>query len=278
MIELGIRQDLSVIKQTDFGIYLGELGKSEKVLLPKKQVPENVQIGDKINVFVYRDSEDRLIATINNPKLCLNQITNLVVREVTNIGAFLDWGLEKDLFLPFKEQTKEVHPGEQYAVALYIDKSNRLCATMKIYDYLREDSPFQKNDIITGIVYELHEVYGAFIAVENKYHGIIPYNEIFEPLQIGDKIEARVTNVREDGKLNLSIRKQAYLQLDEDAERVLQVINKYHGILPFTDKTVNPERVKKEFKLSKNAFKRAIGKLLKEKRIKITDKTIEKVD
>lgn len=276
MIEIGMKQTLTVINMVDFGIYLGETGREEKVLLPKKQVPEGVKPGDELTVFIYRDSEDRLIATTREPRMQLGEIALLGAKEVNDIGAFFDWGLEKDLLVPYKEQLFPPVVGRNYLVALYVDKSSRLCGTMKIYDFLRADAPYRKDDIVHGTIYEVHEEIGVFVAVDNRYHGVIPNKEVFGTFQPGDPVEARVTEVREDGKLNLSVRKKAYQQMDEDCERVWKVLEKYHGVLPFTDKSVDPERVKKEFHLSKAAFKRAVGRLLKENKIKITDRTIER--
>lgn len=276
MIEIGVKQKLTVINETDFGIYLGEPGAKEKVLLPIKQVPENTKPGDELTVFIYRDSEDRLIATVREPRMQLGETALLKAVEVNEIGAFFDWGLEKDLFVPYKEQLFEPEQGKEYLVALYVDKSSRLCGTMRVYDFLKDDSPYKKDDTVHGTVYQLHEEIGVFVAVDNQYHGVIPKKEVFTTLQPGDTVEARVTGVREDGKLNLSIRKKAYLQMDEDCGKILKVMDKYKGVLPFTDKSADPERIKKEFSLSKNAFKRAVGRLLKENRIKITDKTIER--
>ncbi len=274
MIELGVKQVLEIINQTEFGVYLGTQGKEEKVLLPGKQVPAGAKVGDKLEVFVYRDSSDRIISTVNEPALIIGETALLKVKSVSDIGAFLDWGLEKDLFLPFKEQSTPVEVGESYVVALYIDKSSRLCATMKVYDFLRDDAPYVKDDMVTGTVYELNDELGAFVAVDNLYQGLIPKKELFEEFVIGSVIEARVTSVREDGKLNLSIRQKAHIQMDVDSEMVLEKIKNYGGTLPFNDKA-DPERIKKEFKLSKNAFKRAVGRLLKDGRIRITENTIE---
>ena len=192
---------------------------------------------------------------------------------MTKIGAFLDWGLEKDLLLPFREQTRRVRSGEEVLVALYEDKSSRLCATMNVYEYLDTASPYQKEDMVTGTIYETSREFGAFVAVDNRYSGLIPRREFFGNAQIGDRIEARVTSVKEDGRLNLSIRKKAYLQIDQDAAYVLQVLNEYDGVLPFNDK-VSPEIIERELHLSKNAFKRAVGRLLKEGKIEITEKRI----
>ncbi len=277
MIEIGKKQILTVINTTDFGIYLGEINKQEKVLLPIKQVPEGTKVGDMISVFVYRDSEDRLIATTREPMITLGEIAVLTVKEVAKIGAFLDWGLEKDLFLPFKEQTEKVLQGRSYPIALYVDKSKRLCGTMKISEFLLDHSPYQVNDQVEGIIYKIHKEIGAFVVVDKKYHALIPEKEFYGGFQVGDKIEARVSSIREDGRLNLSVRKKAYLQMEEDSDIILKKLKQYKGVFPFTDKTVDAQRLREEFHLSKNAFKRAIGRLLKENKIKITDTTIEQL-
>ncbi len=274
MLLLGRKQSLKVIKRVDFGVYLAEKeGAEERVLLPGKQVPEGTKPGDCLEVFLYKDSSDRMIATTHTPKLELGEIAVLKVSDVTKIGAFLDWGLEKDLLLPFREQTRRVRSGEEVLVALYEDKSSRLCATMNVYEYLDTASPYQKEDMVTGTIYETSREFGAFVAVDNRYSGLIPRREFFGNAQIGDRIEARVTSVKEDGRLNLSIRKKAYLQMDQDAAYVLQVLNEYDGVLPFNDK-VSPEIIERELHLSKNAFKRAVGRLLKEGKIEITEKRI----
>lgn len=279
MIEVGTKQTLRVLNRTDFGIYLGEEGaeKGEKVLLPIKQVPSEIQDGEELTVFIYRDSKDRMIATTREPLLVLGEMAMMTVKEVTPIGAFLDWGLEKDLLLPYKEQKHKVAPGEQYPICLYMDKSGRLCGTMKVYDCLRSDAPYEKDAEVTGIVYELHDKIGAFVAVDKKYHAVIPKKELFEELSLGQVVTARVTEVRSDGKLNLSLRKRSYQQMDEDIAVVLKMLEQYNGVLPFTDKSVDAQRIKKEFHLSKNAFKRAVGRLLKEGKIKISDTEIKQI-
>lgn len=277
MIELGKRQLLEVVREKEFGVYLGEKsGDEAAVLLPKKQVPEGTQIGDKLEVFIYKDSEDRLIATTRMPKLEVGEVGKLQVKEVGRIGAFLDLGLEKDLLLPYKEQTHKVRQGETCLVALYVDKSKRLAATMRVYDYMSSESPYEKDQKVTGTVYEINENLGAFVAVDDRYYGLIPKREVFGDIREGDVIEARVTKVREDGKLDLSPREKAYIQMDADAKLVMKVIEEFDGVLPFNDKA-SPETIKREFHLSKNAFKRAVGHLLKEGKVKITEKTIEKI-
>lgn len=277
-MELGKIQTLTVVKQVDFGIYLAEAGETEeRVLLPKKQVPSGVQTGDEVEVFLYRDSQDRLIATTAEPKLVLGGgAARLKVKEVTKIGAFLDWGLEKDLLLPFRQQTRKVQAGEECLAALYVDKSGRLCATMNVYDYLRKDSPYGKEDRVTGTIYQISENFGAFVAVDDCYSGLIPSREFFGQVSVGDQVEARVTAVKPDGKLDLSIREKGYLQMETDARQVIRALEEFDGVLPFTDKA-SPEVIKRELSMSKNAFKRAVGHLLKEGRIEITGKSIRKL-
>lgn len=277
MIELGKRQLLEVVRKKEFGVYLGEKADDESaVLLPKKQVPEGTEIGDKIEVFIYKDSEDRLIATTGEALVQVGEVALLKVKEVGKIGAFLDMGLEKDLLLPFKEQNHKVRAGEECLVALYVDKSRRLAATMKVYSYMSNQSPYKKDDKVTGTVYEINENLGAFVAVDNRYYGLIPARELFGDIHEGDTVEARVVKVREDGKLDLSSREKSYLQMDADSQMVMKMIDQCGGVLPFNDK-VSPELIKDKFHLSKNAFKRAVGRLLKEGKIKITEKTIERV-
>lgn len=275
MIQLGERQKLVVVKTVDFGVYVAPAAgeAEEKVLLPKKQVPEGTKIGDELEVFIYRDSNDRLIATTNEAKLSLGEVALLKVSQVAAIGAFLDWGLEKDLFLPFREQTKQLKEGDECLVALYIDKSDRSCATMKVYTYLSTESGYKKDDRIEGHVYEISKNFGAFVAVDDKYSGLIPMKEIYGNIQVGDLISARVTGVKEDGKLDLSIREKSYLQIGKDVIRILDILEKYDGVLPFNDKA-SPETIRREMQMSKNEFKRAVGHLLKEGKITITEKNI----
>ena len=256
---------------------MGEPGdEKHAVLLPKKQVPAGTKTGDKLEVFVYKDSEDRLIATSEKPRLQVGETAVLTVKDVVKIGAFLDMGLEKDLLLPFKEQNHRVRPGEECLVALYIDKSGRLAATMNVYTYMSAESPYKKDDWVTGIIYEINENLGAFVAVDNKYYGLIPKKELYGNYHPGDSVDARVIKVRDDGKLDLTPRQKAYMQMDEDAELVLKVIDEFDGVLPFNDKA-RPETIQREFQMSKNAFKRAVGRLLKENKIRITEKTIERI-
>ncbi len=274
MFEIGRKQELKAVKTVDFGVYFSEEGiETERVLLPKKEIPEDLKIGDKLNLFLYKDSSDRLIATMREPKICVGEIALLKVNGVTKIGAFLDWGLEKDLFLPFKEQTTKLSVGDEVLVRAYVDKSGRLCASMKIYRYLRTDSDYLKDDRVNARIYEISENYGAFAAVDDKFSALIPKREILSDIRVLDVVEARVTGVLEDGKLNLALRDKAYMTINKDADYVRYLIRSYDGVLPFNDKT-SPEVIKRECNMSKNQFKRAVGHLLKLGEIEIGEKVI----
>ena len=210
------------------------------------------------------------------PKLRLGETAVLEVKEVGKIGAFLDWGLEKDLFLPFKEQTWRPESGQSCLVALYIDKSHRLCATMKVYEYLKTDSDYQKNDYVEGIVYQINEHYGAFVAVDGKYHGMIPAKGVHGGVKIGARVHARVVKVREDGKMELSMSETVSVQMDKDGEKILRLLDSYDGVLPFTEKA-SPEVIERELGISKAAFKRAVGRLLKQQKIMIQGGKIRRI-
>lgn len=217
-----------------------------------------------------------MISTINEPLLKMGEVARLKVADVNKYGAFLEWGLEKDLFLPFKQQTVRVSTGDTPLVSLYIDKSGRLCATMNVYPWLSTDSPYKKDDRVTGCIYETSPEFGAFVAVDDKYSALIPKKEWYGDAKIGDIVNGRVTAVREDGKLDLSIREKAYLQIEADAEKVLSVIDSFDGALPFNDKA-SPEVIKREMQMSKNEFKRAVGHLLKNGKIEIGERAIRRI-
>ncbi|MCR4833074.1 MAG: S1 RNA-binding domain-containing protein [Butyrivibrio sp.] len=279
MIKLGEKQILQVVKKVDFGVYLAEnqeTAETDRVLLPKKQVPADAEIGSEVTAFIYRDSDDRLIATTTTPKIMLGQVAMLHVKEVGKIGAFMDWGLEKDVLLPFREQTRKVRAGEDVLCALYIDKSDRLAVTMNVYEFLRTDSPYVKDDKARGTVYEMSKNFGAFVAVDDIYSGLIPVKELTSKVQIGDDVTVRVTGIKEDGKLDLSLRDKAYLQLDTDGEIILKYMDEHDGIIPFTDKA-DPQIIKDNMQMSKNQFKRAIGHLMKDGKVKILTDSIERI-
>jgi len=280
MIEIGKFQKLEVLRFTSVGAYLNineEASADDDILLPQSQLDSDLEVGDIIDVFVYRDSEDRLIATVNEPKITLGQLAYLKVVDITKVGAFMDWGLEKDLFLPFNEQTVRVRVGKEYLVALYLDKSKRLCATMDIYKYLSDDAPYKEEARVRGVIYNVNEDVGVFVAIDNTYYGLIPKSEVYTDFKVGDKIEARVVKVREDGKLDLSVREKAYLQMDDDSQLILEKLEANNGILYLNDKS-DSNTIKLELKMSKNAFKRAVGRLLKEGKIKFIDNGIQLIE
>lgn len=280
MIRLGVRQELTIVKKVDFGVYLADTNEGEdpreRVLLPKKEVPAQAKTGDSLSVFIYKDSMDRIIATIRQPEFSVGETAVLKVKEVGKIGAFLEWKLEKDLLLPFKEQTVKVQEGQDYLVALYIDKSGRLCTTMKVYPYLRTDSPYKKDDKVEGRVYEVIDNFGMFVAVDNCYCAMIPKREPVSNVKVGDKITARVAGVLEDGKLTLSLREKAYIQIGRDAEQIMKMLKDEGGMLPFNDKA-DPELIRSATGMSKNEFKRAVGNLYKQRLIAIEPDGIKPV-
>ena len=271
MYLLGEKQVLTVTRVGEIGCYLGDHydSRAQDVLLPAKWMPNGTQIGDKIEVFVYKDSEDRPIATTMEPALTLGQTAVLRVVDTTRIGAFLDWGLEKDLLLPFHEQNGRLHEGDECLVTLYIDKSGRLCASMKkVYHALSTDTPYVKDDVVDGFVYEISDEYGAYVAVDGKYSARIAPQEIRGALSAGRRITARVARVLPDGKMDLTLQKKVADQMTDDAEAVLSEIRARGGSLPFTDKA-DADVIREAFGMSKNAFKRAVGRLLKQGKIAI---------
>ena len=275
MFRLGERQSLKIKEQKEFGVYLTDEEGKDKVLLPRKQVPDGAGIGDEIEVFLYRDSQDRIIATTSQPGVQKGKVALLEVKEVSKIGAFLDWGLEKDLLLPFREQTGPVKKGDNVLVALYIDKSDRLCATMKVYPYLELGGDFKKDDQVTGTVYEISQNFGAFVAVENRYSALIPKRDMPNDIKVGQEVRGRVTAVKSDGKIDISVREKAYLQMSIDADRLIRYMDDHDGRIPFTDKA-SPELINQTMNMSKNEFKRAVGNLLKAGRIEIGQDSIYK--
>lgn len=268
MIEIGKLQKLRIANFTSFGAYLdaGTGVRHDNILLPIKQLPEDAKEGDELEVFIYRDSEERLIATRKKPLAQLGELAYLKVTAMTKIGAFLDIGLERGLFLPFHEQKFPIKVDKGYLVKVYLDKSQRLSATTRIYEYLTAETPYQKNDKVVGTVYSVNPEMGAFVAVDNKYMGLIPKNEYFTELLEGDQVEARVIRVREDGKLDLSPRELSYIQMDNDTLKILQGIKNHEGFLSLNDKS-SPLEIESRLHMSKAAFKRALGKLLKENKV-----------
>ena len=288
-MNIGKTETLKAARFTEVGAYLTD-GRTE-VLLPKKQVPKDLKAGDPVTVFLYRDSEDRPIATVNRPYAEVGQFAYLLVKSTTKVGAFLDWGLEKDLLVPFKEQEARLSGGDRVLVRLYLDKSGRIAATTKIYEFLSPAAPkaFRENEEVVGAVYRSTREYGVFTAVldggnalepgsayDRLYFGLIPPSQVFKTYALGETVHARVVRVRQDGKLDISPRKRDFEQIEADAERILEKIRAYGGTLPFSEKTA-PALIKRELNMSKNGFKKALGHLYKAHKIMIGEQEVRLV-
>ncbi len=267
-LHIGKINQLKVARKTKFGAFLETTtGKvKEDVLLPQKEVTEELLVGDIVDVFVYLDTLDRLTATFKKPYGEVGGLAYLKVVDVTGIGAFLHWGLEKDLLLPISEQTTRVRKGSSYLVKIYVDKSSRLCCTMHIDDDLEIASSYQTGELVKGTIYSINPRLGLFVAIDNLYYGLAHQSEVFKRYEVGDQDTFRIIKVREDGKIDLSTQKLAYQQMDEDAEKLLYLLKQQDGFLPINDKT-DPKIIARYAPISKSAFKRALGKLLKEKKV-----------
>lgn len=277
---LGRFQDLKVVKLNETGAFLSPAGlsgekKEDRILLPKRYVPSDTRINDIINVFIYKDSEDRLIATTEKPYITLHEVKRLYVKQVTKIGAFLDWGLEKDLLLPFHEMLYKVKEDDAVLTALYIDRSGRLCATMHVYNFLKDNSDYKEGDAVTGRVYELSDNFGVFVAVDDTYSALIPKKDVFRKFRINEPVTARVAKIMDDGRLTLSVKKKIPDQMSDDAGFILNELKKSpEGSLPFGDKS-SPDEIRSRFGMSKNEFKRATGSLYKARLITLEKNCIK---
>ncbi|MBV1757274.1 MAG: RNA-binding protein [Dethiosulfatibacter sp.] len=270
MIKLGEMQFLKLNKvDVKDLIFIDENG--TEVYVKKEKGQTIIEKGQMRDVFVYK-MNNRLEGSLKRPNLVIGEIGYLKVVDITEIGAFMEWGLDKNLFLPFKQQKGQIRVGHEYIVGIYLDKSERLCATMDIYEMLRTDSPYKIGDKVKGTIYSLKRGLGAMVAVENKYHGLIQEKDFFGK-GIGDQVEARVVKIREDGKLNLNLFDKTHTKMDDDAEVIYKRLVKAGGFLPYSDKT-NPNVIKETFNMSKGSFKIAIGRLYKRDLITISDKGI----
>ena len=267
MIKIGQRQKLRVHHFTSEGAYLYDGKDPNTLALLEENLDKSIKKEDQVLAFVYKD-KGRLWASRKKPYLELGQIGLLKVVAKTKIGAFMDLGLAKDVLLPFSETMGEVHEGQYYLVRLYLDKTNRLALTMKIKDYLEKSAPYKKDDLVEGTIYSIHKDHGIFIAVDEKYDSLVPKEEARGIYQVGETVAAKVRSVNADGRLVLSFDNQTHFQIDEDAERLLDLLEDNEGILKIGDKS-KPEEIKKLTGMSKSDFKRAAGKLYKEREIKI---------
>ena len=271
MIKIGKRQKMRINNISSIGAYLdaGTGETSDNILLPNNELEDmEVNVGEELNVFIYRDSEDRLIATLKQTKAVIGTMAKLEVVDITPFGAFLDWGLDKDLLLPLGQEDGNIKKGETYLVGIYEDNKGRVSATMNIYKFLLPTFTFEENDKITGTVYRIEPEIGVFVAVEDRYFGLLPKSECFREHKVGEIIEGRVMRVRDDGKLDLSLRELKIQQMDKDAELILKKMRK--GNFTLTDKSP-PDDIKKALGMSKKAFKRAMGTLYKNKLVLKTE-------
>lgn len=279
MIKIGKRQKMIVDRFTSVGAYLTEVEKEGEeiedisILLPNNELEEReLKEGDEVEVLIYMDSEDRPVATFRKTEALVGTLAKLEVTDVNpKLGAFMDWGLKKELLLPRGQQEIQVEVGKKYLVGIYEDSKGRLSATMKIYKFLLPSTSIKKNDIVSGTVYRIEPNIGVFVAVEDRYFGLIPKIEYFKDYKVGDEIEARVIRVREDGKIDLTPRERAYIQIDEDAELILGKMRLLGDSFGFTDKS-SPEEIIDYFNMSKKAFKRAMGNLLKNGKVEKNEK------
>lgn len=274
MMQLGEYNTLTILRETDPGLFLGDEEENE-VLLPHRYKPKHYQIGDKIDVFLYLDNEERPIATTDEPYLTLNTFGYLRCSDVNSYGAFMDWGLVKQLFVPFKEQARPMKVGNWYIVYLYLDeKTNRLVGSSKSNKYLdNQNMTLEKFEEVDIMVTHLTEK-GANVIINGKHKGLIFIDDIFEDIRTGDRMKAYIKKVREDKKVDVVLQAPGYKSIEPNAQYLLDELKAAGGFLPYHDKT-DPEIIKNELGLSKKSFKKAVGSLYKDQQILLTDKGIE---
>jgi len=270
MVKIGDYNTLRVVKEVDFGIYL-DGGEDGEILMPTKYIPEGTKPDDEIDVFIYSDSEDRLIATTETPLAKVNEFAFLKVKAVNKFGAFLDWGILKDLLVPFREQKSDMIEGYSYIVYIYLDeKTNRLAASAKINKFLNSEMPtYEINDKVSILIESKTDI-GFKAIIENEYAGLLYENEVFKNIKRGDRLKAYIKKIRDDGKIDLVLQKSGYEQIDGISELILQTLTENNGFIAVNDKS-SPEMIKSLFNISKKSFKKAIGSLYKQRLIDFKD-------
>lgn len=265
MIELGKYNRLEVIKQVDFGVYLD--GGEEEILLPQKYIPERPAVGDTLSVFIYRDSEDRLIATTQQPLACVGDIALLKVVDTNRFGVFLDWGLEKDLMVPFSQQNKKMGIGNSYVVKVYIDEqTDRIMASARIERFLNyQPKNLEEGQAVKLLPFEYTDL-GIKTIVDDQYLGMLYHNELFKPVKLGQALNGYVKKIRADYKLDVSLTKPGYAEVLDSKEQLLQKLRDNNGFLPLTDHS-EPGLIYDQLQMSKKLFKKAVGGLLKEQKV-----------
>ncbi len=265
MINIGEFNKLKVLRRTDFGYYLdGCTGNtSDDILLPNSStLNTELNIGEEVEAFIYRDSKDRLIATLKKPLAKIGELAYLQVVSTTKIGSFIDFGLEKDILVPFREKLYGLENHKFYLFYIYLDKTGRIAATTDVDKYLDTASDYKVNDKVKGTVYGFQTNKSVMVAVDNKYKGVILFNEYFSDIKHGDVLELAVKKVYEDGKLGLTPRKSAKIEVHNLQETILEYLKLHDGFMPFNDKS-SPEDIYNVFHESKNHFKNALGGLMK---------------
>lgn len=272
MYKIGSYNNLKIVKEVDFGLYLTD--GVEEILLPRRYEPKGAMIDDFIDVFVYTDSEDRPIATTDKPYAVAGEFAYLKVKETTNFGAFLDWGIAKDLLVPLREQSITMREGERYVVYVYLDEqTNRVVATTKWHRYLsKEEAAYQVGDQVQLLIAERTDL-GFNAIIDRKYQGLVYKNEIFGMLNVGDEVKGYIKKPREDGKIDLSLQPAGRELVDDAKELVLEHLKLNKGYLQLGDKS-SPEEIYERLKISKKAFKKAIGGLYKDRLVDISDQAV----
>lgn len=273
MAAIGTLNELEVVKTVDFGVYL-DGGQHGEILVPKRYVPENCQVGDLLEVFIYLDSEDRLVATTEKPLAMVGEFAMLKVVEITTFGAFLDWGLLKDLLVPFREQQVKMEKGKSYLVYVYLDnESQRIVATSRLDKCLGNIPVDYESGEEVDLIIAAKTDLGYKAIVDNSHWGILYHNEVFQPLHPGEKLKGFIKQVRPDEKIDLRLEKPGYERIDSISAGIMDQLKAANGFLPFTDKS-DPEVIVKTFKTSKKNFKKAIGSLYKKRLISIEEEGI----
>ncbi|MGI6320264.1 MAG: S1 RNA-binding domain-containing protein [Bacteroidales bacterium] len=277
MIELGRINTLRIAKEVDFGVYL-DGGEAGEILLPFNYIPEGAKLGDEVDVLIYRDSEDRLIATNETPYAFVDDFALLECVDVSSVGAFLDWGLSKDILVPFREQKTKMQKGRSYIVYIYVDKStDRIVASAKIDKFISEyQAPYEAGDKVEALVVDKTDI-GYKIIVDNLFWGVLYENEVFTDLKIGQKLEAYIKKVRDDGKIDLTIHRFGYRKVEDGFDPILHKLEENNGVLYVSDKS-SPDEIYEMFEMSKKTFKKALGGLFRQKLIMIYEDRIEKVN
>ena len=276
MIKVGEYNTLKVLREVDFGVYLDDGG--EGILLPKRFLPDNVKVGDDLNVFLYHDSESRLIATTQKPYGIVGEIVKLKAITVTNLGAFLDWGLMKDIFVPKSKQQSIMREGAEYLVKIYIDEqTGRVAATEKIEPFLNNDELTVKEmDVVDLVVYRRTDI-GYVVIINNQHTGVLHFNEIYQEIETGKKFKGFIKKIRPDNKIDVVVGKPGYARVEDEAGKILRLLQENDGYLPYHDKS-DPEEIYAFFGMSKKAFKMTTGKLYKERKIEFTKTGIKAFD